>query len=117
MATRTVERRRTERRVAAEEAASARFHHGSESYFVEGEGLLSESLGGRPEPEADGAGLEATAALATPFRFSRMGPKGTGKQLGEPNRKKIAQAMTVPGDAVGASRPGSPTSASSSTTT
>ena len=24
-----------------------------------------------------------------------MGPKGTGKQLGEPNRMKIAQAMTV----------------------
>ena len=24
-----------------------------------------------------------------------MGPKGTGKQLGEPNRRKIAQAMTA----------------------
>ena len=30
-----------------------------------------------------------------PFRFSRMGPKGTGKQLGEANRTKIAKAMTV----------------------
>jgi hypothetical protein len=67
--------------------------HGSESYFVIGEGLLGESLGGRDEtlPPA-----MATAAPAPPppFRFSRMGPKGTGKQLGEPNRRKIAQAMT-----------------------
>src|SRR5215203_2847216 len=98
MATTTVERRRTARRAAAERDPSAPFHHGSESYFVEGEGLLSESLGGRPEPDTDGAGLEATATLATPFRFSRMGPKGTGQQLGEANRQKIAQAMTVPGD-------------------
>jgi hypothetical protein len=29
-----------------------------------------------------------------PFRFSRLGPKGAGKQLGRPNRLKIAQAMT-----------------------
>ena len=34
-------------------------------------------------------------AAVPPFRFSRMGPKGTGKQLGEPNRRKIAEAMTV----------------------
>ena len=64
--------------------------HGSESYFIIGEGLLAESLDGRP----------ATMSLAVeeavpPFRFSRMGPKGTGKQLGEPNRRKIAEAMTV----------------------
>jgi len=62
-------------------------HHGSESYFIIGEGLLGESLGGRA------AGAEAAAP--PPFRFSRLGPKGTGKQLGEPNRKKIAAAMTV----------------------
>jgi hypothetical protein len=29
------------------------------------------------------------------FHFSRLGPKGVGKQLGQPNRTKIAQAMTV----------------------
>jgi Animal haem peroxidase len=63
--------------------------HGSESYFVVGEGLLGETLGGR---EVALAGL---LAAVPPFRFSRMGPKGTGKQLGEPNRKKIAGAMTV----------------------
>ena len=64
-------------------------HHGSESYFVLGEGLLGESLGGR-----DGHWRPVEAAVP-PFRFSRMGPKGTGKQLGEPNRRKLAEAMTV----------------------
>ena len=59
--------------------------HGSESYFVLGEGMLGEALGGREET------LTAEAEAAVPqFRFSRMGPKGTGKQLGEPNRRKIA---------------------------
>ena len=32
------------------------------------------------------------------FRFSRQGPKGDGKQLGAPNRRKIATAMTRTGD-------------------
>jgi len=59
--------------------------HGSESYFVVGEGLLSDSGAGR---------AVATAAAAPPFRFSRMGPKGTGRQLGEPNRRKLGQLMT-----------------------
>ena len=67
--------------------------HGSESYFVVGEGLLGEAVGGR-----DGGDrrlfLAAAAADATPpFRFSRMGPSGVNKQLGEPNLKKIGQAM------------------------
>jgi hypothetical protein len=60
--------------------------HGSETFFVEDEGLLGESVGGR-EPR-----LAATAA-APAFRFSRMGPKGTGRQLGEANLRKIADAM------------------------
>jgi hypothetical protein len=65
--------------------------HGSESYFVLGEGLLTESAGGRG-PEA------AVAADQTPpFRFTRMGPKGTGRQLGEPARKKIANEMVAGG--------------------
>jgi hypothetical protein len=56
--------------------------HGSESYFVIGEGLLTESDGGRQ-----------LAAAATPqFRFSRMGPKG--EQLGRANRVKLGRAMT-----------------------
>ena len=62
--------------------------HGSESYFVIGEGLLGESVGGRERTLA--AALEAATP---PFRFSRMGPSGVGKQLGEPNMKKIAAAM------------------------
>ena len=64
--------------------------HGSESYFILGEGLLTESLEGRP------ATLSVAAEQAVPpFRFSRMGPKGTDKQLGEANREKIALAMTA----------------------
>ena len=48
--------------------------HGSESYFVLGEGLLAESLGGRPATLS-----AAVEAAVPPFRFSRMGPKGTGQ--------------------------------------
>ena len=65
-------------------------HHGSESYFVIGEGLLGESVGGRERTLA--AALEADTP---PFRFSRMGPSGVGKQLGEPNMKKIAAPMVA----------------------
>ena len=71
--------------------------HGSETFFVLGEGLLGESLGGRDET------LSAAAEAAVPqFRFTRLGPKGTGKQLGEPNRRKIAEAMTVDNASPGA---------------
>ncbi len=65
-------------------------HHGSESYFVIGEGLLGEARGGRERTLA--AALEADAP---PFRFSRMGPSGINKQLGDANRKKIAAAMVA----------------------
>jgi hypothetical protein len=64
--------------------------HGSESYFVLGEGLLSEAVDGRPRTLAT-----AAAAAAPPFRFTRMGPRGTA--LGAVNRRKIANAMTVGG--------------------
>lgn len=64
--------------------------HGSETYFVLGEGVLGESLGGRA------ATLSADLEAVTPqFRFSRLGPKGTGKQLPLPLRTKLAQAMTT----------------------
>ena len=77
-----------------------------------GEGLLTESGGGRPQTLA--AEVEA---LTAPFRFSRMGPSGAGEQLGEVTRRKLAEAMTA-GRAPGrGSRPASRTSASSSTTT
>ena len=64
-------------------------HHGSESYFVVGEGLLSESVGGRDGAEAAEAG--------PPFRFSRMGPRGVGVQLPDGVRKKLANVMTAGG--------------------
>ena len=70
--------------------------HGAESYFVIGEGLLSESAEGRER-----AVMAADAAQAAPpFRFSRMGPRGTA--LGEANRKKLARAMTHGGGGAGA---------------
>ncbi len=42
-------------------------------------------------------GERAAAAATSPFRFSRMGPKGIGRQLGEANRKKIGRAMAAGG--------------------
>ncbi len=64
-------------------------HHGAESYYVLGEGLLTESGGGRPQTlPAD------VEALTAPFRFSRMGPSGGGEQLGDVTRRKLAEAMT-----------------------
>jgi Animal haem peroxidase len=66
--------------------------HGSESYFVIGEGLLDETVGGR-EP-ALGAALEAQVP---PFRFSRMGPKGVDRQLSDAVRTKLGNAMVSGG--------------------
>ena len=51
--------------------------HGSESYFVIGEGLLDESVGG---PCSRARGRDAAAP---PFRFSRMGPSGAGASCRE----------------------------------
>jgi Animal haem peroxidase len=63
--------------------------HGSESYFVIGEGLLGESVGGRqPTP---------SAPETPPFRFSRMGPSGIHRQLGEGARNRLATAMAAGG--------------------
>ena len=64
--------------------------HGSESYFVLGEGLLTESVDGRPRTLA-----AATEAATPPFRFSRIGPRG--RALGEANRRKLGNAMTAGG--------------------
>ena len=66
--------------------------HGSETYWVIGEGMLGESRDGR-EPAIEAA-PEAIAA-APPFLFSRLGPKGSGVQIGKPLRLKVAQAMTA----------------------
>src|SRR5688500_7143477 len=66
--------------------------HGSESFFVVDEGLLTESLGGRTRTLA--ARVESEAP---PFRFSRMGPNGSGRQLPDGNREKIGNAMASGG--------------------
>ena len=66
--------------------------HGSESYFVLGEGLLTESVGGRPRV------LARTVEAATPpFRFSRMGPGGGGRQPSGSARRKLGDAMAIGG--------------------
>src|SRR3954468_4385963 len=72
-------------------------HHGTESFFIEGEGLGDTSLGGRlgtqpdrvDDPDAPAPVLAADEA--PPFRFSRLGPRGG--QLSEQNLQKIATAM------------------------
>ncbi len=73
--------------------------HGSESYFVIGEGLLAESVGGRASENGAGPTTARTsdAGGAPPFRFTRMGPSGAGKQIGEGARKKLGAAMARAG--------------------
>ncbi len=66
--------------------------HGSESYFVLGEGLLTESLDGRTRTLA-----RAADTAVPPFRFSRMGPSGAGRQLDNALRKKVGNAMAAGG--------------------
>ncbi|CAA9356754.1 MAG: Animal haem peroxidase [uncultured Nocardioidaceae bacterium] len=85
-------------------AGGGRVRHGTESYYVVGEGLLSESRGGRAtdaDPvEASGSLGEASMAAARlaaapPFHFSRMGPRGAA--LAKPLLDKLARAMTTAG--------------------
>jgi Animal haem peroxidase len=64
--------------------------HGSESYFVLGEGLLAESSGGRARPLA-----AAVEAAAPRFRFTRLGPRG--RALSDSTLEKVARAMTPEG--------------------
>jgi hypothetical protein len=80
-------------------------HHGQETFFVEGEGIVGAQLGGRqgnePDPvteSEDPAPPEPqrlAAAEAPPFRFSRCGPKGD--PLGPTVIKKLAIAMVAGG--------------------
>ncbi len=60
--------------------------HGTESYYVVGEGLLGETVGGREL---------ALAEAAPPFRFSRMGPSGANRQLQEAGARKVGDAMVA----------------------
>ncbi|MBA2952456.1 heme peroxidase [Nocardioides sp. MAH-18] len=80
--------------------------HGSESFFIEGEGLVNTQVGGRsgdePDPVTDpgAAGPVAKRAdAAPPFRFSRVGPRG--RTVPEPLTLAIADAMTKGGGGVG----------------
>ena len=85
--------------------------HGSESFFIEGEGLVNTQLGGRkgdrPDPitdpdahaEAHAATRAEAAAAAPPFRFSRSGPRG--RALPESLDLAIAEAMTKGGGGAG----------------
>ena len=67
--------------------------HSRTAYFVVGEGVL-----GSDEAPA-GASLAFSMDIdLRAFRFSRQGPKGDGRQLGQPNRRKIGTAMTATGD-------------------
>jgi hypothetical protein len=71
-------------------------HHGSESYFVVGEGLLGETVGGRERTLA-----RALETATPPFRFSRLGPNGNGKQLRDPAIRRLGEAMAAGGGGVG----------------
>lgn len=73
--------------------------HGSESFFIEGEGLVSTQLGGRhgnePDPVTDPdapVARKLAPAAPPPFRFSRVGPKGTA--VGPTLISQLAEAMT-----------------------
>jgi hypothetical protein len=66
--------------------------HGSESFFILGEGLVSEARGGREDAPAQPMAAGAAAAQAPPFRFTRSGPQGG--RISRASRKKIAKAMT-----------------------
>jgi hypothetical protein len=66
--------------------------HGSESYYVIGEGLLGESVGGREPTMA-----RAVEATAPPFRFSRMGPHGRNHQLTDTTLGRLGNAIAAGG--------------------
>jgi Animal haem peroxidase len=71
--------------------------HASESFFVLDEGLLAESAGGRQDGNVPAALMAAAAEAAPPFRFTRMGPKGVNRQIGEATRRRVANAMAAGG--------------------
>jgi hypothetical protein len=84
-------------------------HHGQETFFVVGEGVVGTQLGGRqgnvPDPVTESEDPAAPAAQplaagqAPPFRFSRCGPRG--ETLGPAVIKKLAVAMVAGGGGQG----------------
>jgi Animal haem peroxidase len=79
--------------------------HGSETFWIEGEGVLTTQVGGRTGDEGDpvtqsetprvGQARALAADTAPPFRFSRVGPKG--HPLNAIVTRKLANAMVVGG--------------------
>jgi hypothetical protein len=75
--------------------------HGSESFFLLGEGLVNTQMGGRSgtepdpidHPEAATSASAGLSAQAPPFRFSRVGPRG--RELPRALARKLANAMVV----------------------
>ena len=76
--------------------------HGSETYFIQGEGLVITEMGGRSGTEPDPIEHPEAAASATsevsveaepPFRFSRVGPRG--RELQRALARKLAKAMVT----------------------
>jgi hypothetical protein len=76
--------------------------HGSESYFILGEGLVNTQMGGRAGDEPDPIDHRADARSAAPelpedapppFRFSRVGPRG--RELKPALARKLADAMVT----------------------
>jgi len=80
-------------------------NHGSESFSVLNEGLVSTAIGGRSGDGGDdvteGAEPVTRAVEVPPFRFSRLGPKGTPR-LSMQNLTKVATAMARGGGGQGA---------------
>ncbi|MDF1606311.1 heme peroxidase family protein [Nocardioides sp. YIM 152315] len=77
--------------------------HGSETFSIEGEGVVNTQLGGRrgdepdpiTEPEARPVAPADARTAAAPFRFSRVGPRG--RAVPEPLSLALAKAMTKGG--------------------
>ena len=82
--------------------------HGSESFFILGEGLVNTQLGGRsgtepdpmdhattgpPPPPPPPPSSASAADGAPPFRFIRVGPRG--RELNRALARKLAEAMVV----------------------
>jgi hypothetical protein len=90
--------------------AHGRMKHGSETFYIEGEGVLTTQVGGRTGDEADPmiesdtpkapAPRALPKAVPPPFRFSRVGPRGT--PLNATITRKLARAMVVGGGGDGA---------------
>jgi hypothetical protein len=70
--------------------------HGSETYFVIGEGLLGDSVGGRDRTQS-----APEEAVTPPFRFSRLGPSGINHQLGDGTRERLANVIASGGGGAG----------------